>query len=76
MQKKLTITVSEEVYEGLYAVIGPRRISRFIEDVIRPYVVQPDLEEGYRMMAQDEEHEAAALEWSEAMIGDVAHETW
>jgi len=32
MQKKLTITIDEQVYEGLYAVVGRRRISRFIED--------------------------------------------
>ena len=32
----------------------------------------PDLEEGYRQMAADEEHEAEALEWSEGLIGDVA----
>jgi len=36
MQKKLTITIDEQVYEGLHAVIGRRRISRFIEDLVRP----------------------------------------
>lgn len=35
-----------------------------------------DLDEAYREMAADEEHEAEALEWIEAMIGDVADETW
>nr|NIO71365.1 addiction module antitoxin [Anaerolineae bacterium] len=38
MQKKLTITIDEQVYEGLHAVIGRGRISRFIEDLVRPYV--------------------------------------
>jgi len=33
MQKKLTVTIDEEVYEGLRTVIGPRKISRFIEDL-------------------------------------------
>jgi len=28
MQKKLTITVDEKVYEGLHTVVGRRRISR------------------------------------------------
>jgi hypothetical protein len=32
------------------------------------------LEFGYKQMAQDEEREAEALEWSEATIGDVADE--
>ncbi|HDM76894.1 MAG TPA: addiction module antitoxin [Deltaproteobacteria bacterium] len=75
MQKKLTITIDEQVYEGLYAVIGRRRISRFIEDLVRPYVLYQELEAAYRQMAQDEEREAEALEWAEATIGDVSDET-
>lgn len=74
MQRKLTITVDEKVYEGLHKVIGLRRISRFIEDLVRPYVLEPDLEAAYRKMAQDEVREAEALEWSEATIRDVVDE--
>ncbi|MFH0813988.1 MAG: addiction module antitoxin [Pseudomonadota bacterium] len=70
MQKKLTITVDERVYEGLHKVIGQRRISRFIEDLVRPYVLTPEIEAAYQQMAQDEVREAEALEWSEATIGD------
>lgn len=76
MQKKLTITIAEEVYEGLYEVVGPRRISRFIEDLVRPYVLYPDLEAAYAEMALDEERERAALEWAEVTVGDVGDETW
>lgn len=72
MQKKLTITVEEDVYDGLYKVIGRRRISQFIEDLVRPHVTGTDLEAGYQAMAEDEAREAEALEWSEATIGDVA----
>src|SRR5438874_12500405 len=36
MQKKLTITLDERVYNGLHTVIGRRRISRFIESLVRP----------------------------------------
>ncbi len=74
MQKKLTITIDEQVYEGLYRVIGRRRISRFIEDLVRPYVMLPDLEAAYQQMAQEEEREAEALEWAEATVGDVSDE--
>ncbi len=74
MQKKLTITVSEEVYQGLHRVIGPRRISHFIETLVRPHVIEQDLDAAYREMAADEEREAEALEWAEALIGDVANE--
>lgn len=72
MQKKLTITIDEDVYEGLYKVIGRRRISQFIEDLVRPHVIGTDLEAGYRAMAEDEAREAEAFEWCEATIGDVA----
>lgn len=75
MQKKLTITVDEEVYEGLYKVIGRRHISQFIEDLVRPHVIGVDLERGYQAMAADEMREAEALEWSEATIGDSANAT-
>jgi hypothetical protein len=74
MQKKLTISVDEMVYEGLYKVVGPRRISRFIEDLVRPHVLCQDLEDAYRQMAKDEKREAEALEWSEATFGDVGDE--
>ena len=74
MQKKLTIMIDEEVYEGLRAVVGRRRISRFVEDTVRPYVLPKRLEEAYRKMAQDEKREAEAQEWVEGVVGDVADE--
>ena len=75
MQKKLTITIDERVYEGLHQVIGPRQISRFIEALVRPHVLPADLEAAYAEMAQDEARESEALEWAEATVGDVGHET-
>ena len=75
MQKKLTITVDERVYDGLHTVIGPRRISKFIESLVRPYVIPKDLEVAYQQMAQEEAREGEALEWAEATAGDVADET-
>ena len=39
MQKKLTITVDEEVYEGLHRNIGRGKISKYIEGLVRPNVV-------------------------------------
>ncbi len=74
MQKKLTISIDERVYQGLHTVIGRRRISRFIEDLVRPYVSNRELEAAYRQMARDEEREAEALEWAEATVGDVRSE--
>ena len=67
--KKLTITIDDEVYEGLYRRIGPRKISRFLEGLARPHVVDAHLEIAYREMAADE-----ARAWSEELMGDVADE--
>lgn len=39
MRRKLTITVSEKIYEGLYRTVGPRRISQFIEELVRPHAI-------------------------------------
>jgi predicted CopG family antitoxin len=72
MHKKLTITVDEEVYEGLHQVVGRQRISQFIETLVRPHVVREDLLAAYREMAADEEREAEAHAWSEATLVDVA----
>ena len=38
MQKKLTITIDEDVYAGLYRAVGRRKISKFIESLVRPHV--------------------------------------
>lgn len=75
MQKKLTITIDERVYEGLHNVVGKRRISRFIESLVGPHVIGADLDAAYRQMAADEVREAEAMEWTEATMGDVADET-
>ena len=72
MRKKLTITVDEEVYDGLHRVIGRRHISRFLNELAKPHVVADALEEGYRAMAADEARERKATEWSESLIADVA----
>ena len=75
MTKKLTITIADEVYEGLYRRVGRRRISRFLEALARPHVIDADLEAGYSAMAADEVREAEADEWTENLVGDVADAT-
>jgi predicted CopG family antitoxin len=71
MHKKLTITIDEKVYKGLYATIGEGKISQFIENLIKPHVLQQNLELAYREMSLDEEREREALSWSEGTVGDV-----
>ncbi len=75
MQKKLTITVDKDIYDGLYKTIGPRKISRFVQEVVRPYVIRPDLDTAYAEMALDEKRERAAQEWAEATLKDLSDET-
>jgi hypothetical protein len=74
MAKKLTITVDDEIYAGLHAVIGRRRISRFLNDLARPHVLRQDLAAGYQAMAEDEAYEREAVEWVEGLTGDIAHD--
>jgi predicted CopG family antitoxin len=74
MAKKLTITVDDDVYEGLHSAIGRRRISGFLNDLARPHVTRSDLAKAYRAMAADEAREREATEWIEGVVGDVADE--
>jgi predicted CopG family antitoxin len=76
MEKTLTISIDEDVYYGLCKVIGKERISRFIEDLIRPHITGNSLEEGYKQMAADQLRENEALEWAEGTFRDIANETW
>ena len=75
MQKKLTITVSEEVYRGLHAKIGQGRISRFLDGLARPHVVDDELATSYRAMAQEADREKEADEWTVNLASDGLDET-
>ena len=75
MHRRMTITLDEAVYEGLYRMVGKRRISQFIETLVRPHVLDTTLDDGYRAMAADQEREAEALEWCATLIKDMADET-
>jgi len=72
VRKKLTLTIDEDVYNGLRKVVGPRRISRFLESLARPHVLLADMDEAYAAMAADEARERDALDWAEATVGDIA----
>jgi predicted CopG family antitoxin len=83
MTKKLTITVSDEVYEGLHRRVGRRKISRFIDDLARDRVVDrnasdywltasnAEIARGYAEAAADEEQERQAKEWIESNVGET-----
>jgi predicted CopG family antitoxin len=75
MHKRMTITLDEAVYEGLYRMVGKRRISQFIETLVRPHVMDTALDDGYQAMAADQAREAEAMEWCNALVEDMADET-
>ena len=67
MHRKLTITVADDVYQGLHRKVGRGHISMFIETLVRPHVVDEHaLEALYREMLADTERERDALDWIEA----------
>lgn len=72
--KKLTITIEDNIYRGLHAIIGRGNISRFLANLARPHVVPKELEEEYKKMAAEEAREEEAAEWSESLISDVQDE--
>ena len=71
MHKRMTITLDEAVYEGLYRTIGKRHMSQFIEDLVRPHVMDTSLDEGYQAMASDQARESEAQEWCNALAKDI-----
>ncbi len=72
MQRKLTITVADDVYRGLHQKIGRGEISRFIEGLVRPHVVTgSELEAAYREAARDEAAEQDAWEWIESNVDEA-----
>lgn len=75
MRKKMTITLDEAVYEGLWRTIGKRKMSQFIEDLLLPHVLGKSLDDGYKAMAEDQTQEVEAMEWTNALARDMANET-
>ncbi len=75
MQKKLTLTIDEDVYEGLHKTIGRRKISKYIEDMVRPHVLKSSLDAAYAEMAKDKKREKEALDWAEISFKDTPDET-
>lgn len=71
----MTITLDEAVYDGLYRTVGRRRMSQFIENLVKPHVLDSALDEGYRAMAADTRREEEAQAWVNGLIGDLADES-
>lgn len=74
MHKRMTITLDEAVYDGLWRRVGARKMSQFIEDLLRPHVLDEALDEGYKAMAADRMRESQAAEWTSGLHQDGANE--
>jgi predicted CopG family antitoxin len=68
--KKLTVTVSDEVYEGLHRRIGARRISSFIDRLARLYVDDAAAEALYRQAEQDPDRRETIEDWDALPIDE------
>ena len=71
MTKKLTITVSDDVYDDLHRRVGRRKISRFIDRLARDHLQPQTLAEEYAEAAHDGKAEREALAWIESGVGET-----
>ena len=70
MTKKLTITVSDEVYRGLHRKIGARKISRFINELASKHFLRAQLAADYAEAAADKGREREAKDWIESGVDE------
>ena len=70
----MTITLDEALYDELYRTIGKRKMSQFIEDLLRSHVLDTSLDAGYKAMTADQARESEAMEWVNALAGDMENE--
>ncbi len=71
MPHKVMIDLPDDVYEGLRRQVDDEHISQFIEDLLRPLVIEnDDLVQAYRDMAAELVREQEALEWIESGLDD------
>ena len=75
MHKRMTITLDEAVYDGLHRMVGKRHMNQFIEELLRPHVMDTALDEGYRAMAADEAREREAQAWCNSLGSDPRAKT-
>jgi hypothetical protein len=71
MTKKLTKSIIDDrVYDGFYSVIGRGTIARFLENLVRPFIVTDSRADAYAELSTDIARESEADEWSEALATD------
>ena len=51
MKKELTINISDETYQGLINLVGEQNASRFIESVLRPYILPAEENRTFKILS-------------------------
>ena len=51
MQKELTISLSDETYQGLMNLVGEKNASQFIEAVLRPYILLAEENRTFKILS-------------------------
>ena len=69
--KKPAIVIDEGICLCLHTEVGRQGIRRSRLGAVRPRLTKKCLDRACRQMAADEAREAAALAWSEAMLGGI-----
>jgi hypothetical protein len=73
---KLTILVEPEVYRGLYAKVGRGKISKFINDSVKPLLSnQEDLKKQYQELAL-ESNTSEAGAWQKVISSITSENSW
>jgi hypothetical protein len=73
MQKQMTISVEEDVYNALAPLMAKKALGAYISNLVRSQTKIPSLEEEYKAMAADTEREKEAQEWCNAYFGPEAN---
>ena len=73
MQKRMTITLDETVYDGLMRVVGRGKVSQFLESLACPHVLDASMDDGNRAMRNDTQREGEASEWINGLLADSAN---
>ena len=74
MKTKLTVMIDDQVLRNLKKRAGARRIGQFIEEQLRPVLMDEKIDESYRAMAADREEMKESQTWMEGAPGDVEPE--
>ncbi|GHV95795.1 hypothetical protein AGMMS50293_21150 [Spirochaetia bacterium] len=69
MQRQMTISVEEDVYNILAPLMAQKTLGEYISNLVRSRNKTQEMEEAYKAMAADTEREKEAQEWCNAYFG-------